>query len=131
MTVTARFFVQRVDPTDGGGAFDIGLSAVCRGAHNRVWSSYTPSGNITMRVRNGAAAEQFVVGQEVEVTFRPAPAPPCPGDGHAPEPVCALPPPNPQDGPRYCGICGVYPAVDADGNEDWSKHDELYAAPAE
>lgn len=71
MTVRAKFFVTEIARTTYGGR--IILSAVCRGEDNKAWASATPSGQITMTIRNEVAVEQFDVGEEYFVDFTPAP----------------------------------------------------------
>lgn len=44
------------------------------GRGNESWSKWTPSGELTMRITNPAAAEQFKVGAFVYLDFTPAPA---------------------------------------------------------
>ncbi len=74
--VEARFYVsgyqmQAYDPE----AVAVTLQAVSRGEHNKDWAKYTPSGQITMTIKNPGAASWFTerLGQEVAVTFAPAP----------------------------------------------------------
>lgn len=137
MTVSARFFVSSVERPDGQPAGRVYLGAVCRGAHNREWASATPGGNITMTIRNGAALDQFVQGEEYEVLFRQVEKP-RPGDGHpfAPERTAyelgkiAEDPSWADSNPaNQCGFCGVYGVLREDGTLDSSVHDSLYGAP--
>lgn len=79
--VEARFYVagyemQSYDPE----AVSVKLQAVTRGEHNKNWAKYTPSGSIQMSIRNPGAAAWFTdrLGQEVAVTFAPAPPDPAP-----------------------------------------------------
>lgn len=81
MTVRAKFFVSSTTPAAGATAAVVTLGAVCRGVENAMWSQATPSGQITMTVKNDPAFEQFEQGEEYEVTFRKV-AKPEPGDGH-------------------------------------------------
>lgn len=77
--VEARFFVsgyerRAYDPD----ATEVTLVAVSRGEHNKSWARATPAGQIKMTIKNESAASWFVrkLGDEIAVTFRPAP----PGD---------------------------------------------------
>lgn len=81
MSVKAKFFVSNLVNPDGATAAQVGLTAVCRGIENAMWAQATPSGSITMYVKNDPAFEQFERGGEYEVTFRKVPKPE-PGDGH-------------------------------------------------
>lgn len=74
--VEARFYIsgyQRnsYDPS----ATQVTLQAVSRGEHNKNWASATPSGQITMTIKNESAASWFVdkLGTEVAVHFSPVP----------------------------------------------------------
>jgi hypothetical protein len=69
--VRAKFFVQEVGKTTYGGK--VVLNVVSRGEDNKKWSAATPSGQITMTIRNELAMDFFDVGQEYFVTFDPAP----------------------------------------------------------
>lgn len=122
MAVSGKFYVQNVESTDYG--TQVSLGAVCRGAHNREWAVATPSGNISMNIRNEVAAEQFLLHEEYEVVFRHV-AKPAPGDGHAL--VIEYPPYDTEKKYPQCGFCGLYPARDGD-DLDWSAHDEMYGA---
>jgi hypothetical protein len=74
--VEARFYVagyqlRAYDPE----AVEVELVAVSRGEHNKNWARATPAGNIKMTIKNAGAAGWFTdrLGQEVAVTFTPAP----------------------------------------------------------
>lgn len=45
------------------------LAAVTRGEDNKKWAAYTPSGGITMSIRNELALAVFDVGDEFYVDF--------------------------------------------------------------
>lgn len=81
MTVRAKFYVSNLEEREGATAAMVNLSAVCRGVENAMWAQATPSGQITMYVKNDPAFEQFEKGAEYEVTFRKV-AKPAAGDGH-------------------------------------------------
>lgn len=75
-SVEARFYVagyemQSYDPT----ATAVTLRAVSRGEHNKSWAAATPYGEVKMTIKNPGAAEWFTerLGQEIAVTFAPAP----------------------------------------------------------
>ncbi len=75
MKVLARFYVSEVtrrayDP----GAVSVTLQAVGRGPENKAWASATPSGQITMAIKNGDAAAFFGdrLGKDVAITFEAA-----------------------------------------------------------
>jgi hypothetical protein len=75
--VEARFYVSGYERT----AYDpdattVKLVAVSRGEHNKNWARATPSGQITMTIKNESAASWFVsqLGAEIAVVFTPAPA---------------------------------------------------------
>ena len=70
-TVRAKFYVSEVALTSWG--CRVTLNVVTRGEDNKAWSAATPSGQITMQIKNDIAAEQFAPGQEWFVDFRPAP----------------------------------------------------------
>ena len=125
MSVRAKFYVSNVERNEAGSATTVYLGAVCRGAENRVWASYTPAGNLNMTIRNEVAAAQFEVGQEFWLTFEPAPKPQ-PGDGHPVDPVQSVPPPGEDDGGRMCATCGVYGGGAHGKPVDWTAHDELF-----
>lgn len=65
--VRAKFFVQEVGKTTWGGK--VVLNVVTRGEDNKAWASATPSGQITMTIRNDLALEFFDVGDEFFVDF--------------------------------------------------------------
>lgn len=71
MAVRAKFYVEAVTKRVWGS--EVVLRAVCRGEDNKEWSSATPSGVLTMSIRNDLAAEQFEPGQEMFIDFTPAP----------------------------------------------------------
>lgn len=68
--VRAKFFVQEISKTTWGGS--VKLQVVSRGEDNKAWASATPSGQITMSIRNELALEVFDVGDEFFVDFTPA-----------------------------------------------------------
>lgn len=82
MSVRAKFYVSKVETFENSTASQIYLNAVCRGVENAMWAQATPAGSIQMSVKNDLATEQFVQGEEYEVTFRRV-AKPAPGDGHS------------------------------------------------
>lgn len=88
--VRAKFYVYDIDPSyedqPEALARRVSLGAVCRGVENAIWASATPGANLTMTIRNDAAVQQFVKGEEYDVLFTHAPKP-APGDGHAVKPV--------------------------------------------
>lgn len=63
----AKFFVQKLCQTTYGGSVE--LNVVTRGEDNKAWSAATPSGQITMTIRNELALEFFKVGDEFFVDF--------------------------------------------------------------
>lgn len=69
--VRAKFFVQEVGRTTYGGK--VVLRAVTRGEDNKQWASATPSGEITMTIRNELALDFYDVGEEYYVDFTRAP----------------------------------------------------------
>jgi len=101
MSVRAKFFVTRLVNPEGATAAEVGLTPVCRGVENALWSQATPSGSITMHVKNNPAFEQFEQGAEYEVTFRKVEKP-MPGDGHQVKPVTNM------HGWDVCEICGAH-----------------------
>jgi hypothetical protein len=132
MSVIAKFYVSSVTPpaenTSGGTVVHLG--AVCRGAANSTWASATPAGSIQMTIRNDAASEQFVMGDEYEVIFRKVDKP-VQGDGHSVQAA------HPTWAPEswVCGVCGQYPdgqvygvVVEDPATLDWSKHDEHFGS---
>jgi hypothetical protein len=72
MGVRAKFFVQERTET-ASGQDRVVLGAVCRGEDNKEWSKYTPSGQITMTIKNDLATSQFDPGKEFYVDFTEAP----------------------------------------------------------
>lgn len=70
-TVRAKFYVSGVKLTTWGTTVE--LNPVTRGEDNKTWSAATPTGSITMGIKNEVAAERFAPGQEWFVTFSPAP----------------------------------------------------------
>lgn len=74
MSVRAKFYVQEITRRAyNPDAIDVKLAAVCRGEDNKAWASATPNGSMTMSILNGAASEQFVLGDEFYLDFTPAP----------------------------------------------------------
>lgn len=74
-SVVARFFVSELkrnayDPN----ATTVTLQVVSRGEHNKNWAAATPSGQITMMIKNESAASWFIerLGKEIQVDFSPA-----------------------------------------------------------
>lgn len=74
MSVLARFYVSEVtrrsyDPE----AATVTLQAVGRGPENKEWATATPSGQITLTIKNSPAAAFFGdrLGKDVTVTFDP------------------------------------------------------------
>lgn len=72
MAVVARFYVQELtqyayDP----GSLRVTLQAVSRGPENKEWATATPSGQLSMSVKNSAAADWFRerLGKEVAIQF--------------------------------------------------------------
>jgi hypothetical protein len=88
--VRAKMFVNSVTPTvaDEPDAVSrtVQMGAVCRGVENAIWASATPAASLTMTIRNDAATEQFVQGEEYDLLFTHSPKP-VPGDGHKVIPV--------------------------------------------
>ena len=77
ITVEARFYVSGLqrfayDPSQT----EVTLQVVCRGKHNQSWAAATPTGKITMVIKNEAAGAWFSdnLGKELSVVFTPAPA---------------------------------------------------------
>lgn len=74
MAVEARFFVQSITQRAHiPGAKEVALSVVTRGEENKTWAQYTPSGQITMSIKAGEAADQFELGKEYSVVFTKLP----------------------------------------------------------
>jgi len=69
--VRAKFYVSEVALTGWG--CRVTMNVVTRGEDNKAWSAATPSGTITMQIKNDLAAECFSPGQEWFVDFTPAP----------------------------------------------------------
>lgn len=74
MAVVAKFYIAELkrasfDPEQ----LTVVMQAVTRGEENKEWSKYTPSGNITMVVKNEAVKAEWNerLGQEFLVTFEP------------------------------------------------------------
>jgi hypothetical protein len=74
--VEARFYVsgyqrRSYDPS----ATEVTMHAVSRGAHNKIWATATPVGEIKMVIKNESAATWFTdrLGTEIAVHFSPAP----------------------------------------------------------
>lgn len=135
MTIRAKFYVSTLVNSEGATAAQVQLHAVCRGIENAMWAQATPSGTISMNVKNDAAFEQFEQGAEYEVTFRKV-ARPTPGDGH--EIVQA----TTMHGAIVCETCGAHLGITEDAvKKGWGggtvepglieqnvkAHDELYA----
>lgn len=72
MAVVARFYVseiiRRAYDTQ---AVTVTMQAVGRGEENKEWSTATPSGQITMTIKNSPAAEFFGtrLGKDVSIRF--------------------------------------------------------------
>lgn len=80
MTVRAKFFVKTKTYHHNGNpeadqSAEIKLAPVF-GVNdhdaNRIWSKYTPSGEITMLITNPTAIDQFDIGGEYYVDFTKA-----------------------------------------------------------
>lgn len=76
--VVAHFYVSEVTKNAWDrGAKKVTLQAVSRGDKNREWASATPSGTITMQIKNGPAADWFEEcfdrGSDVELYFKALP----------------------------------------------------------
>jgi len=67
--VRAKFYVSEVALTGWG--CRVTMNAVTRGEDNKEWSAATPSGTLTMQIKNDLAAEQFAPGQEWFLDFTP------------------------------------------------------------
>lgn len=80
MSVQARFFVQTITRHAGSDAVLIKLCASSRGAENKSWSQYTPSGTLELHVNNPGAAQWFSdrLGSDVALVFDDRPTV-CPG----------------------------------------------------
>jgi hypothetical protein len=74
MSVTARMFCQRIIlAAHSPLAKTIELSVVSRGPENKEWAAATPTGNMTLTINNGDAAEQFDIGKDYLITITPVP----------------------------------------------------------
>lgn len=72
MGVRAKMFVAEIAQTTYGGR--VKLQVVTRGEDNKAWASATPSGELTLTIRNELALEQFgAPGREFYVDFTPVP----------------------------------------------------------
>jgi hypothetical protein len=72
MGVRAKMFVQEISRTTYGGVVKLGV--VCRGEDNKQWASATPSGSLSLTIRNELALEVFTdPGKEFYVDFTPVP----------------------------------------------------------
>jgi hypothetical protein len=69
--VRAKFYVAEIGKTTYGGK--VVLRAVSRGEDNKQWANATPSGEITLSIRNELALEVFDVNDEFYVDFIKAP----------------------------------------------------------
>jgi len=72
MKVLARFYVQQITSYAHAPAQKhVQLQAVSRGQENKSWAAATPSGQITMHVNAGDAAQWFAdrLGKDVLLTF--------------------------------------------------------------
>lgn len=78
MSVRARFYVGSVTLT-AGETGSVQLNAAARGEENKMWASYTPSGQLTMNLsrKAGPALEWFQehIGKEVFLDITEAPDP--------------------------------------------------------
>lgn len=75
--VEARFYISGYERNAyNKDATTVKLQAVSRGEHNKTWAAATPNGQISMTIMNESAAQWFVnkLGEEVAVTFVPAPS---------------------------------------------------------
>lgn len=125
MSVSARFYVQHIEPPPEGSSQGtvVNLGAVCRGAHNKEWASATPAGNVRMVIRNDLAAQQFEQGEEYEVVFRKVTRP-VQGDKH---PIALYR----DHGWASCGTCGFSAQGQKEPNTpdedlDWSNHEAYF-----
>lgn len=69
--VRAKMYVTEVGRTQYGGK--VSLRVVSRGADNKDWANATPTGELTLGIRNELAFDQFDVGQEFYVDLTPVP----------------------------------------------------------
>lgn len=68
MAVVAKFYVSSVELF--GWATAVKMNVVTKGTdENKEFFAATPVGNITMTIKNEAAAAHFKPGQEINVTF--------------------------------------------------------------
>jgi len=75
--VEARFYISGLERNSyNPDATIVKMQVVTRGAHNKNWAAATPAGQVQMTVANPSAASWFTerLGQELSVTFAPAPA---------------------------------------------------------
>lgn len=73
MGVVARFYVSEITRRAyDTSAVSVTLQAVSRGQENKSWASATPSGQLTMTIKNGPAAEFFSerLGRDVLLTVQ-------------------------------------------------------------
>lgn len=70
--VRAKFYVQEITWRAWG--VELKMAPVTRGDDNKEWSEATPSGHLTMTVKNALASDNFAPGQEWYLTFDPVPA---------------------------------------------------------
>ena len=70
--VRAKMYVNGLDFTTWGTT--VKLQAVSRGEDNKAWAAATPSGTLTLQIKNQGAADQFAPGQEWFVDLIPIPA---------------------------------------------------------
>jgi hypothetical protein len=69
--VRAKMFVAEVGQTTYGGK--LVMRPVTRGDDNKAWSQATPSGELTLTIRNELAMERFRVGDEWFLDFTKVP----------------------------------------------------------
>jgi hypothetical protein len=72
MAIRARMYVNKITQYAGSVGKEVCLQVVSanRGAENKEWAAATPSGNITMHVKNDDAV--FKLGQDYLITFEEA-----------------------------------------------------------
>lgn len=70
--VRAKMYVSGLDFTTWGTT--VKLQAVTRGEDNKQWAAATPSGTLTLQIKNQGAADQFAPGQEWFIDMVPIPA---------------------------------------------------------
>lgn len=75
MAVQARFFVQSFTRSAASDHTQLTLVASSRGAENKSWAKWTPTGKLEMSVTNGPAADWFIeqLGKDIALTFEPRP----------------------------------------------------------